>query len=121
MKIYNRLVSELGGNDGESAASSGSPNGGTNYVKQLSEVDLPDPEDYVYAASAPVPPGRLPRAGPMGTGRRQHQQADEREPHARHERVWLGMVVGIQPDDRLQQRRRELEGEGDQADGRSPG
>ena len=53
MKIYNRLVSELGGNDGESAASSGSPNGGANYVKQLSEVDLSDPENVKVTANDP--------------------------------------------------------------------
>ena len=53
MKIYNRLVSELGGNDGDSAASSSSPNGGTNYVKQLSEVDLSDPENVKVTANDP--------------------------------------------------------------------
>jgi len=49
MKIYNRLVSELGGNDGEGTASSGSP----NYVKQLSEVDLSDPENVKVTANDP--------------------------------------------------------------------
>ena len=49
MKIYNRLVSELGGNDGDSATSSGSP----NYVKQLSEVDLSDPENVKVTANDP--------------------------------------------------------------------
>jgi cell division protein FtsQ len=56
MKIYNRLVSELGGNDGEAAASggtSGGINGGTNYVKQLSEVDLSDPENVKVTANDP--------------------------------------------------------------------
>ena len=53
MKIYNRLVSELGATDGESTASSGSPNGGTNYVKQLSEVDLSDPENVKVTANDP--------------------------------------------------------------------
>jgi cell division protein FtsQ len=53
MKIYNRLVTELGGNDGESAASSGGTNGGTNYVKQLSEVDLSDPENVKVTANDP--------------------------------------------------------------------
>jgi cell division protein FtsQ len=53
MKIYNRLVSELGPNDGESEASGGSPNGGTNYVKQLSEVDLSDPENVKVTANDP--------------------------------------------------------------------
>jgi cell division protein FtsQ len=48
MKIYNRLVSELGGNDGDSAASSG-----PNYVKQLSEVDLSDPENVKVTANDP--------------------------------------------------------------------
>jgi cell division protein FtsQ len=56
MKIYNRLVSELGATDGESAAATsanGSPNGGTNYVKQLSEVDLSDPENVKVTANDP--------------------------------------------------------------------
>jgi cell division protein FtsQ len=53
MKIYNRLVSELGGNDGDSAPSSGGTNGGTNYVKQLSEVDLSDPENVKVTANDP--------------------------------------------------------------------
>ena len=53
MKIYNRLVSELGGNDGDSTASSGGTNGGTNYVKQLSEVDLSDPENVKVTANDP--------------------------------------------------------------------
>jgi cell division protein FtsQ len=53
MKIYNRLVSELGAADGEGTASSSSPNGGTNYVKQLSEVDLSDPENVKVTANDP--------------------------------------------------------------------
>src|ERR1043166_2102045 len=52
MKIYNRLVSELGAPDGESAAAN-SANGGTNYVKQLSEVDLSDPENVKVTANDP--------------------------------------------------------------------
>lgn len=48
MKIYNRLVSELGATDGE-GASSRSP----NYVKQLSEVDLSDPENVKVTANDP--------------------------------------------------------------------
>jgi cell division protein FtsQ len=52
MKIYNRLVSELGGDDSEREAS-GSANGGTNYVKQLSEVDLSDPENVKVTANDP--------------------------------------------------------------------
>ncbi len=48
MKIYNRLVSELGAADTESAATS-SP----NYVKQLSEVDLSDPENVKVTANDP--------------------------------------------------------------------
>ena len=48
MKIYNRLVSELGATEGESAASSS-----TNYVKQLSEVDLSDPENVKVTANDP--------------------------------------------------------------------
>ncbi|HEY1528122.1 MAG TPA: FtsQ-type POTRA domain-containing protein [Candidatus Angelobacter sp.] len=53
MKIYNRLVSELGSTDSDSAGASGSPNGGTNYVKQLSEVDLSDPENVKVTANDP--------------------------------------------------------------------
>jgi cell division protein FtsQ len=71
MKIYNRLVSELGSdgaqgegagaNGSSSAESSGSVNGGinastngpTNYVRQLSEVDLSDPEDVKVTANDP--------------------------------------------------------------------
>jgi cell division protein FtsQ len=46
-------VSELGAADGEGTASSSSPNGGTNYVKQLSEVDLSDPENVKVTANDP--------------------------------------------------------------------
>jgi cell division protein FtsQ len=53
MKIYNRLVSELGQPEGESAEASGSTNGVTNYVKQLSEVDLSDPENVKVTANDP--------------------------------------------------------------------
>jgi len=53
MKMYNRLVSELGANDGESSASSSGPNGGINYVKQLSEVDISDPENVKVTANDP--------------------------------------------------------------------
>jgi cell division protein FtsQ len=53
MKIYNRLVSELSAPNGESESSSSSPNGGTNYVKQLSEVDLSDPENVKVTANDP--------------------------------------------------------------------
>jgi cell division protein FtsQ len=49
MKIYNRLVSELGAADGDTETSSGSP----NYVKQLSEVDLSDPENVKVTANDP--------------------------------------------------------------------
>ncbi|HVG90935.1 MAG TPA: FtsQ-type POTRA domain-containing protein [Alphaproteobacteria bacterium] len=48
MKIYNRLVSELGATDGENAAA-----GSANYVKQLSEVDLSDPENVKVTANDP--------------------------------------------------------------------
>jgi cell division protein FtsQ len=41
MKIYNRLVGELGSADG------------ANYVRQLSEVDLSDPEDVKVTANDP--------------------------------------------------------------------
>ena len=49
MKIYNRLVVELGGADSESETSSSGP----NYVKQLSEVDLSDPENVKVTANDP--------------------------------------------------------------------
>jgi cell division protein FtsQ len=52
MKIYNRLVSELGSDDGATAGASGT-NGRTNYVRQLSEVDLSDPEDVKVTANDP--------------------------------------------------------------------
>jgi cell division protein FtsQ len=47
MKIYNRLVSDLGSRETDSA------NAGTNYVRQLSEVDLSDPEDVKVTANDP--------------------------------------------------------------------
>jgi cell division protein FtsQ len=47
MKIYNRLVSDLGAFDGENAS------GNTNYVRQLSEVDLSDPENVKVTANDP--------------------------------------------------------------------
>ena len=43
MKIYNRLVGELGAGDAESA----------KYVQQLSEVDLSDPEDVKVTTNDP--------------------------------------------------------------------
>jgi cell division protein FtsQ len=57
MKIYNRLVSELDP-DGESAAGAApaganGTSGATNYVRQLSEVDLSDPEDVKVTANDP--------------------------------------------------------------------
>ena len=48
MKIYNRLVSELSPSDGDEASSKG-----PNYVKQLSEVDLSDPENVKVTANDP--------------------------------------------------------------------
>ena len=48
MKIYNRLVSELSAADGDEASSK-SP----TYVKQLSEVDLSDPENVKVTANDP--------------------------------------------------------------------
>ena len=58
MKIYNRLVSELGSTDGDSAGPNGGVNGALNsgppnYVKQLSEVDLSDPENVKVTANDP--------------------------------------------------------------------
>ena len=46
MKIYNRLVGELSPADAVAA-------NGTNYVRQLSEVDLSDPEDVKVTANDP--------------------------------------------------------------------
>ena len=53
-----------------------------------------------------------------GVGRRprHQQQADQREAHADHQGVGLGLLVGVEADDRLQHRRRALEGQRDQAD-----
>ena len=48
MKIYNRLVSELSPADGDEPSRE-SP----NYVKQLSEVDLSDPENVKVTANDP--------------------------------------------------------------------
>ncbi|MCU1221359.1 MAG: Cell division septal protein-like protein, partial [Candidatus Angelobacter sp.] len=48
MKIYNRLVSELSAAEGEASSA-----GGANYVKQLSEVDLSDPENVKVTANDP--------------------------------------------------------------------
>jgi cell division protein FtsQ len=59
MKIYNRLVSELGADAngsvgaGTNGGANGGTNGGTNYVRQLSEVDLSDPEDVKVTANDP--------------------------------------------------------------------
>ena len=46
----------------------------------------------------------------------ENQEADQAEPHARDQRVRLGMMIGIEPDQRLKQRRGELKGEGNEAD-----
>jgi cell division protein FtsQ len=48
MKIYNRLVSELGAADSDEVS-----NKSPNYVKQLSEVDLSDPENVKVTANDP--------------------------------------------------------------------
>jgi cell division protein FtsQ len=48
MKIYNRLVSELSATEGETSSA-----GGAHYVKQLSEVDLSDPENVKVTANDP--------------------------------------------------------------------
>src|SRR5438270_7635597 len=48
MKIYNRLVSELGVAEGDEASSKN-----PNYVKQVSEVDLSDPENVKVTANDP--------------------------------------------------------------------
>jgi cell division protein FtsQ len=46
MKIYNRLISELGSGEGQSGAA-----GSKSYVNQLSEVDLSDPENVKVTAN----------------------------------------------------------------------
>ena len=53
MKIYNRLVSELGADGAQGGGTNGSVKGDTNYVRQLSEVDLSDPEDVKVTANDP--------------------------------------------------------------------
>ena len=53
---------------------------------------------------------------PERAGDRQQQQADQRERHPADERVRHRPAVGVHPDDRLQQRRGQLQGEGDQPD-----
>ena len=47
---------------------------------------------------------------------RQQQQPDQREAHADRERVRLRLLVGVEADQRLQQRGGELVGQRDQAD-----
>ncbi len=47
---------------------------------------------------------------------RENQQADQREAHARHQRVGLRLPVGVEADHRLQHRGGELEGERNEAD-----
>jgi cell division protein FtsQ len=49
MKIYNRLVGELSATDTDENAATSSP----NYVKQLSEIDLSDPENVKVTANDP--------------------------------------------------------------------
>ena len=68
------------------------------------------------AEPRPDEPGRHEQAADRCASPTSSSRPTKREPHARHQRVRLGMMVGIQPDDRLQQRRGELEREGDQAD-----
>jgi cell division protein FtsQ len=46
MKIYNRLISELGSGEGQSGTA-----GSKSYVNQLSEVDLSDPENVKVTAN----------------------------------------------------------------------
>ena len=52
----------------------------------------------------------------IGVGARHQQQADQGEAHADHEGIGLGLLVGVEPDQRLQHRCGALEGERDQAD-----
>ena len=49
-------------------------------------------------------------------GKRHQQEPDERRRHAEHERIGRRIAVGVVADHRLQQRRRALKGEGDDAD-----
>ena len=51
-----------------------------------------------------------------GRRHRQQQQADQRERHPRDERIRRRPAVGIHADDRLQQRRRQLQRERDEPD-----
>src|SRR5882724_5016793 len=50
MKIYNRLVKELDSIEADGTPG-GTNHGGTNYVRQLSEVDVSDPEDVKVTVS----------------------------------------------------------------------
>ena len=49
-------------------------------------------------------------------GEGQQKQAAERHGHANRQRIGLRIFVGIEPDQRLQQRAGELEGKRNQAD-----
>ena len=59
--------------------------------------------------------GRNEDRGEAGTESRQHH-SDKRKRHAEGERMWLRAPVGIDADDRLQQRRGDLTDERDEPD-----
>jgi hypothetical protein len=73
-------------------------------------------EDSGWNTDEPVPPGgRHQHGGEVGR-HRQQQQAAQRGAHAEGQRMRLGVPVGVQAHQRLQQRGRELVGQRDQPD-----
>ena len=52
----------------------------------------------------------------IGRGRGDEGEADERDPHSASEQIGFRTMVRVKADERLQQRSRDLEREGDQAD-----
>ena len=65
---------------------------------------------------SPARPAR-PRPGPSRScGEGEREQAEQRRAHARHHRIGPGLAVGDIAEQRLEQRRGDLEGERDQAD-----
>ena len=72
------------------------------------------PDGTPTIRSRPAPP--RPAARRKLRRDRHQQQTREREAHADRQRIRLRMLVGIDADQRLQQRRRDLVGQRDQAD-----
>ena len=60
--------------------------------------------------------GRAEQQQREGGGAGEQQQAGERRAHANHQRIGLGMLVGVETDQRLQQRGGGLVGQGQQTD-----